>query len=111
MKDTGLKHTPGPWEPKVEASSGYRVLAKDKRQTIVCEVSGSASNPVSEADANLIAAAPTMLKEILETMDRLNALLAQPKYTKDDDLASALGTMHMDLNRVAAIADGSWPRS
>lgn len=62
-----------------------------------------------EDDAMLIAAAPQMLREIQETRQRLDALLKIEKYRKDDELAVALATMEMDLNRVAAIAYGDWP--
>lgn len=62
-----------------------------------------------EADALLIAAAPQMLKEIQETRQRLDGLLKVEKYRKADELATALATMEMDLNRVAAIAYGDWP--
>lgn len=62
-----------------------------------------------EDDALLIAAAPMMLREIQETRERLDALLKVEKYSKDNELATALATMEMDLNRVAAIAYGDWP--
>jgi len=57
-------HLPGPWEYDQENG---RVLAKDARQTIVCEVTGSPWGDIPRADGRLIAAAP----ELYEALTRL----------------------------------------
>lgn len=62
-----------------------------------------------EENAYLIAAAPVMFKEIQETRERLDVLLKKLRGNVDEDTMIALATMEMDLNRAAAIADGSWP--
>jgi len=63
------KWTPGPW---VAEQKGTRVLAKDDRITIVCEVTGSVSNKTTTADAALIAAAPELYDalRLLEDVER-----------------------------------------
>lgn len=59
--------------------------------------------------ARLIAAGPTMRKEIWETMERLDSLVKRKPYDGDEYLVMALSTMLMDLGRAYAIADGTWP--
>lgn len=64
----------GTWFPDM-VSSGCRVLCDDPRHTIVCEVTGSASNQSSQADARFIAAcSPDKLIPLLtaaaEAMER-----------------------------------------
>lgn len=51
--------TPGPW--RVDPDDATSVLASDDRVTIVACVTGASSNPVTVADAHLIAAAPDLL--------------------------------------------------
>lgn len=103
------KHTPGPWE--FCGAGEIRSMRPVKRIASVEDGGGDSRVTAEEYGENalLVAAAPTMYKEILETMGRLNTLLADPRIKKHDDLMTAIGTTHMDLNRAAAIADGSWP--
>ena len=54
------QHTPGPW---TWLDEDMRIVGGDGG-TVVCEVTGSRSNPESQADAQLIALAPEMLEAL-----------------------------------------------
>jgi len=60
------KHTPGPWVVDAEDN---RILATDKRETIICSLSATCRNPGVLADAHLIAAAPDMLAALIKIRD------------------------------------------
>ena len=68
------KATPGEWEA-VPGAMGWRVLAKDERATIVCDVSGALSNPESTGDADLIANAPADLAHLLTLLAEAEAVI------------------------------------
>jgi hypothetical protein len=106
-----MKHTPGPWG--FEDKDNLHMVTAGKPRGVfryICDASYSPAK-TERANAALIAAAPAMLKEIQETRERLDAILKMKKYAKDEYLNIALATVEMDLNRVVAIADGSWPKS
>lgn len=48
--------SPRPWRVSTTESRPLRILAADSRDTIVAEISGSSSNPISIAEAHLICA-------------------------------------------------------
>lgn len=110
-----MNPTPGPWRAHLfSAPTGGddftcegQIIARVAGKDVVIAHVEERDN--QEANAYLVAAAPSLLKEIQETRERLSALLKIEKYRKDDELAIALATMEMDLNRVVAIADASWP--
>lgn len=58
------KHTPGPWRAERtgpwDGWDGWEVIAKDG--ATVCNGLGSQRNPIREANARLIAAAPELLE-------------------------------------------------
>lgn len=58
--------TPGPW--RVDPDDATSVLASDDRVTIVACVTGASSNPVTVADAHLIAAAPDLLAALKDVL-------------------------------------------
>lgn len=58
--------TPGPW--RVDPDDATSVLASDDRVTIVACVTGASSNPVTVADAHLIAAAPDLLSALVNVL-------------------------------------------
>ncbi len=94
------KPTPGPWEVIIVGTNCADV--RNNRGAEVCQ-------KVWEPNAYLIAAAPEMLSEIDLTRKRLSELMKKLSGKVDNDTMTDLATMEMDLNRVAAIADGSWP--
>lgn len=111
VKVESKNHTPAPWEYKpISDDFGGEVRSKDGIIARVWWVSHKPDKPVpSHENGLLIAAAPTMYKEILETMGRLDEIMKRTDKKIDDDTMMAIATMHQDLNRAAAIADGSWP--
>ena len=60
------KHTPGLW--LVDTEHNVRVIANDRRATIIAEVCGAKSNPSTMADARLIAAAPQLLAALRDML-------------------------------------------
>ena len=52
-------HTPGPWTSDPEGE--IAITIEDATGHPICDVHGAANNPVTEANARLIAAAPDLL--------------------------------------------------
>jgi hypothetical protein len=107
-----MKCSPGPWGFEDETNKHMVTAGRDRKGAFiyVCDPSYSPAR-MEKGNSLLIAAAPTMQKEILKTMDRLHAIIKKRKYAKDNELMTALMTIHSDLNYAAAQADGSWPTS
>ena len=86
-----MRHTPGPW--RVSSKSKYLVRTDDFR---VCQVFKSNSNPslneIATADAQLIAAAPEMLK-------CLQAIVARIHGVYDDPALIEWGGLHHDSDQ------------
>jgi len=70
------EHSPGPW-----LIDGKEILSSDYRH--VALVMGSASNPTTQADARLIASAPTLAAEHAELVKALRAALKA--HVTDDE--------------------------
>jgi len=56
------KHTPGPWR---RSSYGFQVLGNNNHVS-VCHLDGKQGEEIQMANAQLIAAAPEMLKSLIE---------------------------------------------
>jgi len=59
-------HTPGPWT--IEREHGDRVLRAPDGTALMCDMQFYPWVPDSEADWNLIAAAPEMLEALMDCM-------------------------------------------
>lgn len=106
-----MKYSPGTWGFEDETNSHMVTAGRDRKGAFiyVCDPSYSPIR-MEKGNSTMIAASPTMYKEIIRTMNRLEAIIKKRKYAKDEPLMTALMTTHMDLNYAAAQADGSWPR-
>ena len=71
-------HTPGPW-----VVSFPHIVAKDARETLVCEVTGTASNDAAQADARLIAAAPDLLAVLASCVFAIEIVQRQERERGD----------------------------
>ena len=105
-----FRYTRGRWGFEDKDNKHMITAGRDRKGAFIyiCDPSYSPAKD-EKGNSTLIAAAPTLYREVIETMERLWELLKKKKYEKDDELSTALCTIHMDLNRAAAIADGSWP--
>lgn len=110
QKASRPKYSPGRWGFEDKTNPHMITAGRDRNGAFiyVCDPSYSPAR-YEKGNSFMIAASPIMYREIIETMNRLDALLRKRKYSSDDELYTALATTHMDLNRAAAIADGSWP--
>ena len=76
MPNTGTtegKHTPGPWSVEADKARNNLVVSSDTTGDVVCEVvSEPGSDPVAEANARLIAAAPELLEAAAHVLAKLD---------------------------------------
>lgn len=67
------KATPGPWEVRIRDSGDVEVVKDHEHIEWICSV-GDEAERAAIADAELIAAAPTLLAELADEVNRLRAL-------------------------------------
>lgn len=85
-------HTPGPWEARTDMS-GYYVFAKGR----IIEDTTRPRTMMSEADALLIAAAPELLKALMEANEMLEIKTGVSCYAAELALRKATGKMWQEL--------------
>lgn len=62
-----MKHTPGPWSADPEGAHAVSIEGADG--SVVCDVHGAADDPLCEANAKLIAAAPALLEALRQILE------------------------------------------
>jgi hypothetical protein len=84
-----MKHTPGPWHRNIRANGKYPVVFAGRNQHIA-KVEQQSTGTETEANIDLIAAAPALL-------DALEWALAQIPDDLDPDHQEALAAAHVAL--------------
>ena len=77
------KHTPGPWQTKVEDELTGQIEIVSDRRPYVCTVHPGGINNMTEANALLIAAAPELLEALQAAMRFIDSHVADPDITRD----------------------------
>ena len=97
------KHTPGPWIAEPEEASDHRGIAICAADAIVATITPAEGGPgldeIDRANANLIAAAPTMLAALKEAEFALHA--AAEQYAIDKPHRSTVLDGRLEIVRKA----------
>ncbi len=82
-----IKHTPGPWVcyhdgPSVESHKNWHIITNDKKTRVIANVHIEPWNPMDQANAILIAAAPDMLEALQDLVQTLTRNMHTPLVKK-----------------------------
>jgi hypothetical protein len=77
------KHTPGPWTVELRGMRGaFHIPEAQRHEAEVADHDGVDGYTVSKANANLIAAAPTMRQLLQDALDEIHHPGANPGITE-----------------------------
>jgi hypothetical protein len=99
------KHTPGPWRiytDRDEDSTIRTILGPNDRREVAIVTTGGFDDATERANAQLIAAAPRMLADLIAAADALDALIEtiEAYYGRNIDDAVRRGDAEPDEARI-----------
>lgn len=89
-KGKQMNHTLGPWSYGVDASGKHFYIHTGKEQRLDWHIETYGQNPITEADATLIASAPDMIK-LLNDITEWDGILPHSMKRIKDVIAKAEG--------------------